>query len=363
MVTRHIPEQGKSLVQYKGRELVDRLGADVIADVVTSVLCGGNVRALTEKLTQRRILLSHAAMLRTFLSYASEKDGAGNLLQDIDGELRSEARLKKEEKTWLQWMLGLTTKSVQNVLRSSEANRTQYLRELAQSLETAAEKAEDAYGGLAGEIQSGSKRFVLDWRAFFQLTLALGTQTLALRGAEKSMYGKFFEKLVLGTLLSTMGFRFVGRENATAAEGVFWLSERGERRESDATLLVMPGKGVRFDIGFIGVGNTEISLDKVTRFEQEIERGGKRHLMKTIILVDSIGAGSRIVDMARGLNAHIVQMSMNFWVREVAEILAQEFGFEHELLRIPKEQSIDYIALSVKTLDLNAFLKPVSDAK
>ena len=31
-------------------------------------------------------------------------------------------------------------------------------------------------------------------------------------------------------------------------------------------------------IGFIGVGNTEISLDKVSRFEREMERNGETEL-------------------------------------------------------------------------------------
>ena len=73
------------------------------------------------------------------------------------------------------------------------------------------------------------------------------------------------------------------------------------------------GQGVRFDIGFIGVGNPEITLDKVSRFEREIEVGGVNHYMHTFIIVDRVGQGSRIEDLARRAGATIIQMSASDW--------------------------------------------------
>jgi len=98
--------------------------------------------------------------------------------------------------------------------------------------------------------------------------------------------------------LTLLGFRLVSKENIIDFNKVFWLSERKEKRESDATALIRAGQGVRFDIGFIGRGNPEISLDKVSRFEREIELGRQKHYMATIILVDRIGERSRIVELA-----------------------------------------------------------------
>jgi hypothetical protein len=72
--------------------------------------------------------------------------------------------------------------------------------------------------------------------------------------------------------LHILGFEYVTPPPHKTSR-VFWLSSREERRESDATLLYEAGKGVRFDIGFIGRGNPEISLDKVSRFEREISLG------------------------------------------------------------------------------------------
>lgn len=184
---------------------------------------------------------------------------------------------------------------------------------------------------------------------------AVGAQTLTIRGSEKSMYGKFFEKLVLGSLLTLLGFT-LRKENSERKEKIFWLSERGNKRESDATAIYKLGIGVRFDIGFIGPGNTEISLDKVSRFEREIEIGSQKHYMSTIILVDRIGDRSRITDMARQIDGDIVQMSMTYWVKEIAAILHNRIGFSHALLNMDGEKSIAYITEKMKNIDLRQFV-------
>ena len=169
----------------------------------------------------------------------------------------------------------------------------------------------------------------------------IGAQTLAIRGSEKSAYGKLFEKLVLGALLCLLGFKYV-TPPPEEFKGVFWLSSREQKRESDATLLYDKGKGVRFDIGFIGRGNPEISLDKVTRFEREISFGRSSHFyMATIILVDRIGKNSRIEQLAQVIGGNIVQMSASYWPQQVARVLHEALGFEHELVdKAPLEEFI-----------------------
>ena len=62
---------------------------------------------------------------------------------------------------------------------------------------------------------------------------------------------------------------------------------------------------MRFDIGFIGRGNPEISLDKVTRFERVISLQGAHFYLATIILVDRIGANSRIETLAQAVEGTI----------------------------------------------------------
>jgi hypothetical protein len=170
------------------------------------------------------------------------------------------------------------------------------------------------------------------------------------------MYGKYFEKLVLGSLLTLLGFT-LQKENREKLENIFWLSERQNKRESDATVIYKPGMGARFDIGFIGPGNSEISLDKVSRFEREIEIGSQKQYMSTIILVDRIGARSRITSMARQIDGDIVQMSMTCWVKEVASILHDRMGFSHALLTLSDEDSIVYIKEQIEKIDLKQFVE------
>jgi hypothetical protein len=191
---------------------------------------------------------------------------------------------------------------------------------------------------------------------------AIGAQTLTIRGSNKSSIGKLFEKLILGSLLSMLGFK---HENShMIGQKVFWLSTRDDKRESDATLLYDLGKGVRFDIGFIGRGNSEISLDKVTRYQHASVVGNVQFYMATIIIVDRIGARSNIVEMARQVNGHIVQMSATYWPQEVARHLYDIFGFEHELLNMEQSQIEGYLRDKLSSVPLESFLAsvPVSDS-
>jgi hypothetical protein len=179
---------------------------------------------------------------------------------------------------------------------------------------------------------------------------------VAIRGSEKSTYGKLFERLVLGSLLSILGFEIVSPEQPEKLERVFWLSTRRERQESDATLLYGAGKGARFDIGFIGRGNPEISLDKVSRFERELQLGRSQWYMATIILVDCVGRRSRIARLAQEIGGTIIQMNMGYWPRQVAQVLHQEIGFEHELLTMEEAQIAAYLKSRLQKVPLQDFI-------
>jgi hypothetical protein len=71
-LSKYIPDLGLKLAKFSGSELLERVGDDVIRDVVSSILCGGNVRTLTEGLTQRRIALSNAALLVAYLKASKD---------------------------------------------------------------------------------------------------------------------------------------------------------------------------------------------------------------------------------------------------------------------------------------------------
>jgi hypothetical protein len=351
-----IPNIGKQLANYSGAEIIDRLGEDVVKNVVISILSGGNVRALTESLTRRRLSLSNAAMLVLFLQCMKDCDNFSIKLNEIVAcELRKE-KIDKDSKMFLNWLVGLTGKGIQNVLRSDEISFREYLSNLDESVAKSALESNAVFGALQAVFTDKNNQvYRLDWRQLLQVFCAVGAQTLTIRGSEKSMYGKFFEKLVLGSLLTLLGFT-VRKGNSGRQEKIFWLSERGNKRESDATAIYKLGVGVRFDIGFIGPGNTEISLDKVSRFEREIEIGSQKHYMSTIILVDRIGDRSRITDMARKIEGNIVQMSMTYWVKEVVAVLRNRIGFSHALLNMDGEKSIAYIKGKMKNIDFKQFI-------
>lgn len=352
-VSQFIPELGLNLAKYSGKQLIERLGQQLIRNTVAEVLCGGNVRDLTEGLTSKRVLLSNVTLLVSFLK--AEKEFGENLLNAIAEELRT-GKLKPEQKVFLQWLMGLTTKGIQNILRSDKKQVEKYLTDLEKSFSSAAQQSKKEFGTLQGNITINKETYSLNWLSTLQLFSALGTQTLAIRGSEKSMYGKLFEKLILGSLLTILGFELINPKESTKSDKVFWLTQRESKRESDATLLLKPGTGVRFDIGFIGPGNTEISLDKVSRFEREMDFGRKLHFMSTIILVDRIGEGSRITELAKRIDGNIVQMSMNYWVKEICQILKTTIGFNHKLLKLSNEASLEHIKTEMQKIDLSRFV-------
>ncbi len=355
-VSQYVPEIGKRLARYSANEMIERVGDEAIKEVVASVLCGGNIRSLTEGLTRRRITLSNAALFFTYLQASKNITDFVNQMPEIISQERKHSRLKVEEKLYLEWMLGLTKKGIQNILRSNDGATKEYLQDLEESLSEAAEQVKDTFGDLSGELKIGNDSFWVDWLSLMQIFTAIGTQTLALRGAEKSMYGKLFEKLILGSFLTILGFQKIEESETSKMKKVFWLSSRGNKRESDATLLYKPGVGIRFDIGFIGPGNTEISLDKVSRFERDMEFGNRNHFMSTIVIVDRIGDNSRITDMAKLIDGHIVQMSMSQWVTEVCQILKDKLGFRHPILKMSDEESLEYVRKEVAKLDMRKFI-------
>jgi hypothetical protein len=236
-LSKYIPDLGLNLAKFSGSELLERVGDDVIRDVVSSILCGGNVRTLTEGLTQRRIALSNAALLVTYLRASKEiKNLPAKLPAIISHELLN-SKISQAHKIFLQWFIGLTGKSIQNVLRSEKDQLETYLTALEQAITKAVMESHSEFGDLQMSVMLGKESHNLDWHSMLQIFAGVGAQTLAIRGSEKSMYGKLFEKLILGSLLSILDFDLIDPQQSTKSKNVFWLSQRESKRESDATLL------------------------------------------------------------------------------------------------------------------------------
>jgi len=356
-LTELLGSEALDLLSTTGADLVAKLGLDALRTVVLDVLSGRNLRDSTEMLTRRRLATLNAAMVAMFVKGTTLQPDFIEELPHIAERILKQKRLTKAEKWVAQWALGLTTKATQNVLRDDATLLSEYRQRYVQTCEVVIQESLACYGDLAGEIVLGEHwKTSLTWKFMVYLLGAAGAQTLTIRGSEKSTYGKLFERLILGTLLSILGFKYTptGAQNF---KNEFWLSSsQTATRESDATALVSAGQGVRFDIGFIGRGNPEISLDKVTRFAHELEMNEAKWYMATIVIIDRISKKSSLKEMARAVNGDIVQMSMGYWPQEVARVLHERTGFDHALITMPHKQIRAYLREAIQHVALTEFL-------
>jgi len=350
-VTDLMPQTGKDLISYSGKQVIEKIGPDIIRDLIVSTLCGQNIRNLTEDLTRRRVAIINGALLTLFVKGCNNIDDFINKIPYLVGE-ELKQKTTKVDRDILLWLLGLTGKGVQNILRSKPEVLEEYVEKLQSARQKIEKECVHGFGDLSGTIKLDGSTAALNWRTMLALLSAIGTQTLAIRGAEKSMYGKLFERLVLGSCLSVLGFRKVDPNKDKSCDKVFWLSSRGSKRESDATALYKPGKGVRFDIGFIGHGNTEISLDKVSRFEREMDFGRQKHFMATFIIVDRIGDRSRIAELAKKIDGTIIQMSMAYWPQVLSKQLGEVLGFKHPIQKMKGREIESFIKSTMQSVDL-----------
>jgi len=349
------------LLTASGDDFVKQMGIDVVRGVVFDILTGKNLRDSTEILTRRRLASLNLATVNLFLKGSSLSADFLKNLPQIASELLVRKKLAKSEKWFCQWVLGLTDKAFQNVLRDDPKAISEYRDRYIEACRDIISNHQKEFGELTGSLKISSEMMAeINWLFITYLLNTVGAQTLAIRGSEKSAYGKLFEKLILGSLLHILGFRYVSQGQAQKLKRVFWLASRGERRESDATLLYESGKGVRFDIGFIGRGNPEISLDKVTRFEREISMGRSRWYLATIIIVDRIGENSRIEKLAQKVEGTIIQMSGGYWPQQVAVALNRTLGFKHELVSMKPSLIEGYIRRELGKVPLEKFISQKS---
>lgn len=356
-----LDENSKALFSASGTEIIKSIGLDVVRSVILDVLSGKNLRDSTELLTRRRLASLNAATVAMLLRGVSIQPDFIEKLPEIAERMLHQKRLTRTERWIALWVLGLTDKASQNVLRDNADLLEEYRSRFESIYRDAIVDSTSTFGALSAKVNLGEELTAdLNWNFMLYLLNIAGAQTLTIRGSEKSVYGKLFERLVLGSLLHILGFRYTGTTGAINFQREFWLSSRSERRESDATALWEVGKGVRFDIGFIGRGNPEISLDKVSRFSREVELGRSTWYMATIIIVDRIGKGSRIKTLANQIEGDIVQMSMGYWPQEVAQILNQRMGFEHPLVNMERSKIPDYLQIAMREVPLELFLPSAS---
>lgn len=355
------PAGSRVLLTGGGKEFIKRIGVKATKRAVLSVLLGENIRKQTEPLTRRRIAQVSGGLVALFARGINEIEGFTQHLSEMSVEQIESSTTSDKASIWLaQWLIGLTGKSVQNVLRSDPRERTAYIADFEAAVRDAALQCQRDIGDLKMTLgfveDSNGRRVELDWNDIARLTTAIGSLTLTLRGSDKSTYGKLFERLVLGTVLTMLGFERVDPTTNTKTERVFWLSDSSDTRESDATLLLQPGKLARFDIGFIGPGNSEISKDKLTRYARELELLGKAYTSNTFIVVDRLPSTSKTKKAATKIGAEIVQMSMQYWPRDLAQRIKKRLNYKHELCSTPDDQIGDYLKKRLASIPIEDFL-------
>lgn len=348
-------ELGASNIKSTRSDFTDMVGEDGIKDIIRKVFIGGNVRDTTEFITQRRLLSSYAATYELFIKHLQ---GAVSKIPEFVETISTEFKNSKsiEEKTFYLWMLGLTKKGFDNIVRD---NFSEYQESFIQSIQEIEEDISNHFGKLSGTLELDGNKVPLDWNFILLLSLCLGSQTLTIRGSSKSMNGKLFEKLLLGSLLSIMGFEFLPAPPVSAfkkTDKLFWLSNMDENeRETDAT-LVNNGIAISIDIGFIGKGNPEKSLDKVTRFNRYKQILGINHQMKTIIIVDTIAENSDLINKAKRVDGVVLQMIKPDWTISFAKEVCKIFDFDHPLQHKHVQQLDDYFSSEMEKISVSKFL-------
>jgi len=357
------PEKGKLVLTANGKEFVERLGVETARQVILAVLLGENIRTQTEPLTRRRVAIATGAMIHLFVKGWAEVDGFTEKLSALALEQMDNTSQSKKDTFWpAQWLIGLTGKSIQNVLRSNAGLRQSYIQDFENAVEEAARRCQEDFGEISmnlgyvvdGELRQNIRE--LNWKDLTRLSTAIGATTLTIRGSEKSTYGKLFERLIMGSVLTILGFQHVDNSQSNKPEKVFWLSDSSDTRECDATIRLRPGKLVRFDIGFIGKGNPEIMKDKLTRYSNEIEQNGTANSSQTFIIVDKMPETTRTTAAALKSGSEIIQMSMQFWALTLAKRLKARLGYSAEILTIPEDQMRDYIEKKLKPVPILNFL-------
>lgn len=344
-----IPNELKNLAKLTRGDLVENLGIDAFRSVLLDIFLGRNVRTFTETLTRTRLIQSHMALWEFFCNQKAQGISPLQLLDQAKYHL-IHTRLNSKDRAVHEWLVAMTQKQTQNVLRNDHGENFEELTTA--TLEILNSQDMSDYPYISNGLRFGTVSFTreeLSW-----ISLVLGSQTLTIRGSEKSLHGKYFEKLILGSIFQIFGFSLLAVEDVT--KNGFWLSSQSDdRREADAT-IVFNNLGIRVDIGFIGPGNSEITLDKVSRFTKHDEISGKSYHMSTIVIVDTLGERSKARELARVIEGEIICMSDPLWVFSLAQQISEKIGIPNPLSNIRNDELEDYLSSALINIDLEMLI-------
>ena len=347
-----IPHELSNLSKLSVNELVQGLGVEPFREVIVDIMLGKNVRNFTEILTRTRLIRSNIALWDFFCD--NKKRGISPIdLINLAKEKLDKGRNSPKEKAVYQWLTSITGKQEQNVLRDNEDPNS--FEDLTNATLRILSEEASKLGKTTPSIAETRNLFFTPEELYW-IFMVVGSQTLTIRGSEKSLHGKYFEKLILGSVFQVLGFKWLEVNNISQTG--FWLSSQNtESRESDAT-LVHENQGIRIDIGFIGRGNTEISLDKVSRYAKFDEIAGQPYHMSTIVIVDTIGSRSKISSLAEQIDGQILQMSDKAWVSKLANSISEKFNLPNPIAHIRNEEELRmYLEEKIKVVNIERLIK------
>lgn len=351
-------EDGQKLMRSSSEDIIDALGEEGLRSLVFNVLCGGNVRDITEFMTRNRLMISNASILKLLCDINHGENTTDNYLDFLGKSLQLAAN--DNQRLLPLWLMGLTKKGLDNIVRGRE-NLNDYTNKLTNTFEEVIPLLESNFGKIEGTISLNGKPINVDWEFFNNLFTAIGAQTLTVRGSSKSMSGKLFEKLILGAALTLFGFEYCSKvpETVDPSKKLFWLSSsEEEEREIDAT-VVYNQKAVRIDIGFIGKGNPEISTDKMTRFRSESNIGKIDHSTKTIVIVDTIGTNSHMSSIAESIEGYAIEMKNELWVKQFSANLNACLENGDVLASLSDDKIHEWIENKLEKLNLAQFVQKI----
>lgn len=156
---------GKSNMKATRDEFIEAIGEDNVKEIIINVLLGGNVRDITEFITQRRLMNSYAELIDLFAGIVNDHEDIDDYTEFIMKDLK---QARGDEKIIDLWLLGLTKKGLDNIVRS-EANIKDYRDKYVDSMKDTVADFSFQKGELSGVIEHDNVTLELSWDRLMRL--------------------------------------------------------------------------------------------------------------------------------------------------------------------------------------------------
>ncbi|MEW6377372.1 MAG: CfrBI family restriction endonuclease [Thermodesulfobacteriota bacterium] len=313
--------------------LKDAFSPTALRDAILHLMTGGNYRTITERAVREKLHVYHSWLMQVVQKARKEfgQEWPAKLLGKLFEKKDTDESLRNLE----VWLLGLTHKTAVNLglLRKDEDEIKSFLKEAIKMCNEVSSNVQWDTGTVTVDLRNNStgETESLDLLESLWLMQMVGASTLTVRGSNKAIYGKRFERAFLRVALEMLGLK---------KDSNFWLNiERDAEveREVDGEVETKRGR-IRIDIGLIGVGNQEVSEDKLNR----VGNNG-------IVIVDKLGSRSNVGVTAERKGVKLIQIRHNFPLTEMYEHLKSlvkvklkkppetKEGLKENLLKLPDE--------------------------